>query len=489
MQRASVLLVVVGGLLTSACSLQAEEPSRSAQPTVPKAPEGQLRRRAMFGAQLAPVTKEVRDRHKLDGDGGVALEKVFQGTAAADGDFKAGDVILGVDGTKLTGVPMFLEKMAKTRAGDVLTLDVVRDGVKAKKRVALKEMLREKGDGYDVVYGAVTSHGVRLRTIVTRPKAPGRHPAVMVLQGGIGCYPIDTPVGQPGAFTWMVRDLTRHGYVTLRVERPGCGDSEGGSLRDVDFDTELDGYKQALRALKQFDFVDGDHVFLFGQSMGGIIAPLIAVDVPVRGIAVYGTGCTTWFESVVGQRRRSASLDGTNLAEVDREVLRQARFWYPLVVEKKTPREILEKDPELRKLEWVTDEKYVANRHYAFHHQLADKNLTEAWAKVAATRLSVNRNIASPRVVAIWGTSDIPVDRASSAWIAEVVNRAKPGNGTFIALDSLDHFFYHAATPKESYQLSKPPGKGAPAREFSPVILETLRAWLDETVGRARKGS
>ena len=188
-----------------------------------------------------------------------------------------------------------------------------------------------------------------------------------------------------------------------------------------------------------------------------------------------------------GQRRRSASLDGTKPAEVDREILRQARFWYPLVVEKKTPREILEKDPELQKLGWVTDENYVADRHYTFHHQLADKNLTEAWAKVAATRLSVGRNVASPRVLAIWGTSDLHVDRASSAWIAEVVNRAKPGNGTFIALDSVDHFFYHAATPEESYQLSKP-AKGAPAREFSPVILETLRAWLDETAGRARKG-
>src|SRR3989442_13767126 len=57
----------------------------------------------------------------------------------------------------------------------------------------------------------------------------------------------------------------------------------------------------------------------------------------------------------------------------------------------------------------------------------------------------------------------------------------------FIALDSIDHFFYHAATPEESYRLSTP-AKGAPAREFNPVILETLRAWLDETAARAKKG-
>jgi len=47
---------------------------------------------------------------------------------------------------------------------------VVRDGVKAEKRVTLEEMPREKGEGYDVIYNAVTSRGARLRTIVTRPK-------------------------------------------------------------------------------------------------------------------------------------------------------------------------------------------------------------------------------------------------------------------------------------------------------------------------------
>src|SRR5262245_48493894 len=144
-------------------------------------PEGELRRRAMFGAQLAPVTQEVRDRQKLDGDGGVVLEKIFPDTSAAAGEFKAGDVVLAVGGIKVTGVPMFLQKIEEARAGDVLTLDVVRDGERVEKRVTLKEMPRERGDGYDVIYGSVTSHGARLRTLVTRPKADGRHPAVLLL--------------------------------------------------------------------------------------------------------------------------------------------------------------------------------------------------------------------------------------------------------------------------------------------------------------------
>ena len=41
------------------------------------------------------------------------LEKVFPGTSAADGDFKAGDVILAIGGAKVTGVPMFLKTVAE----------------------------------------------------------------------------------------------------------------------------------------------------------------------------------------------------------------------------------------------------------------------------------------------------------------------------------------------------------------------------------------
>ena len=123
------------------------------------------------------------------------------------------------------------------------------------------------------------------------------------------------------------------------------------------------------------------------------------------------------------------------------------------------------------------------------------KNLAEAWTKVAATPLPIGAKALSskasadtvhPRVLAIWGTSDWLVDKAGNAWIAEVVNRVKPGNGKFVALDSIDHFFLRTATPEESYRYFKPV-KGIPPTEFNPVILETLCAWLDETAGRPKK--
>ena len=42
--------------------------------------------------------------------------------------------------------------------------------------------------------------------------------------------------------------------------------------------------------------IDSENIFLFGHSLGGVTAPLIAAEVPVRGIINYGSVATTWYE-------------------------------------------------------------------------------------------------------------------------------------------------------------------------------------------------
>ncbi len=504
MKSPNLFLALMVLAIPLACSLHAQDSQLQVKPERRTDVEGKLSRRALFGAQLAPVTPAVRAKQKLEGEGGVVLQRVFPGTSAAAGDFKINDVILAVEGVAITGVPMFIKTMAQARAGQELTFEFVRDGAKHKKAVRLKELPREAGQGYDVIYSHVTSHGARLRTIITRPRAEGRHVAVFLLQGGNACFSIDTPVGQPNSFTRIARDLARAGYVTMRLERPGCGDSEGGPLRDVDFNTELDGFKAALKALKRFDYVDADNVFLFGHSMGGVVAPLMAGQTPVRGIAFYGTASETWFESVFGQRRRLLSLSGMDPAAVDREVLRHGQFWFSLVVHKKTPTQILDQHPGLRKqfgttigdlfTPMITDRDYVAGRHYTYYQQLADRNLPEAWEKLAATPLAAGKNDNAkalpqhrhPRVLAIWGKADWMSTKPANAWVAHVVNRVRPGSAKFVELDSIDHFFFHAESFEESFGYLRPP-RGGPHGRFNPAILRTLRAWLGETATSSKQ--
>jgi hypothetical protein len=43
-----------------------------------------------------------------------------------------------------------------------------------------------------------------------------------------------------------LNEFAKSDYVTVQVEKPGIGDSEGGPFADLDFATELDAYRQAL---------------------------------------------------------------------------------------------------------------------------------------------------------------------------------------------------------------------------------------------------
>lgn len=237
-------------VLTLAAVLGCGCPAVTAQQGArPPAEEAALPRKASFGVQVGPVTKETRQRQNLDSTEGVVLVQVFPRTTASEAALMPGDVNLSVNGSKVADTAAFLGKAGTIRTGDMLTLEVAQGGKKTTKKVTMREKPRETSDAYDITYGQVRSRGSGLRTIVTCPKGPGRHPAVFLIQG-YGCASIDNLIGELDPYGWLAKDLTLHGFVLMRVDRPGCGDSEGGPCRDVDFETELDGYRQALKTLK-----------------------------------------------------------------------------------------------------------------------------------------------------------------------------------------------------------------------------------------------
>src|SRR6185295_2608490 len=129
----------------------------------------------------------------------------------------------------------------------------------------------------------------RLRTIVSIPdRAPQRSPAVMLLQGG-GCGSIDLPLSPDTGTAENIRKIAVQGYVTMRVEKSGVGDSQGPKCEEIGYQQELEGYQAAFAALRRHPRVDPDRIALLGISLGGVFAPLLAAQTPVRGIVVYGT--------------------------------------------------------------------------------------------------------------------------------------------------------------------------------------------------------
>ena len=256
----------------------------------------------------------------------------------------------------------------------------------------------------------------------------------------------------------------------MRVDKPGCGDSEGGPARDVDFDTELDGYRQALKMLKARGDVDPDRVFVFGHSMGGVMAPLLAAEIPVRGIIVYGTIAHTWTEYMLENTRRQRELADSDPSAIDHDLRNDAELLTHLYIEKIAPKDIVARYPHLRERleQTVTEDTYFVDRSLTFFRQLADKNLGAAWESFGGHAL------------AIWGKADFVSNEDDHALIARIVNRDHPGQGTFVAMDGIDHGFNRAVDRRESFQRGQRQEPG----QFNPAILDVCRPWVNKAVAR-----
>src|SRR5213080_5483512 len=174
---------------------------------------------------------------------------------------------------------------------------------------------RESYPNIDVIYDSVTApDGKRLRTIITKPRnAKGKLPVIFVA-GWLSCDSVEAPAGTKDATGIVFQGLAQMpGFSLFRVDKQGVGDSEGDCAEN-DFESELQGYRTACRALKNYDFIDTNQVYILGISNGGGFAPLVpeteSEQAQVRGYIAVGGWVKTWFEHMLEIERRRFGLMG-----------------------------------------------------------------------------------------------------------------------------------------------------------------------------------
>jgi pimeloyl-ACP methyl ester carboxylesterase len=321
----------------------------------------------------------------------------------------------------------------------------------------------------EVRYDEVGPVGSRLRAIVLRPPGAGPFPAVYYLQG-YDCASIDCALPQPRPLRDLAAGLARAGFVVYRLEKSGVGDSEGPPCRELDFTQEATGFAAGLAALDREPDVRTDQVFLFGHSMGGLLAPVLAGGRPgLAGLVVYGGGVWTWVDYLQASRRHQMELAGIDPALQDERLQRMRRLDVELLVRGRDLPEILRTQPDLAvepDLYGLGSDIHVAGRHYRY------------WQQVQA--LSVERclrDLDLP-VLAAWGAADWIALRVEHELLADLVNRHHPGRGRFVEVEGCDHGFAHHATEAASFAAR---GRGP----FHPRVLEVTLAWMREVLAGA----
>jgi pimeloyl-ACP methyl ester carboxylesterase len=414
----------------------------------------ELPRSASFGAAVTNVKDSSKAALKLPSLAGTLIQKVIPGSAAEKAGFVVNDVLISMDGERIENTDHFLALLKKHHGGDKIMVGYYRKSKLKETSMVLLPKQMEKSSDYDIIYSSVFSGSNQLRTIVTRPKKGSMHPAVLLI-GGVGCYSIDNIANNDilSLKIW-VDSLTRNGFVTMRVEKPGMGDSKGVPCNECDFVTEKQAFLDGLKQLKSFAFVDKEKVFLAGFSMGGIIAPIIEQQEAVKGIIVYGTAGRNWLEYELENSFRQGMLDDVPADSLDRYMRAEYIRLYGLLVEKKTPEQIIKEHPQAK------PNFFTYPMRVAYFQQVADVDIRGLWMNTKA------------KVLAMHGASDFVSSATEHKLIAETVNHSRPGNATYVEIANSDHWGLFAESEKVS--------KSNAQTGLSFLPLTTSIKWLKE---------
>ncbi len=434
------------GLLTAICFCQAD--------TLP--------RRGTLGVQLRAAPAEVREKLKL------GPQEALQVVAAANG-LQANDLIVAVAGKRFKSFADYNEMLRSFTATPSAHLTVLRDGKEVDADVAIQPKKPDNTDTYETIYDEVLSTGHRIRTFVTKPKNPGKYPVFFYFQG-INTGSIDFPLSGTSYIAKVLKQFADD-FVTVRVEKTGVGDSEGGPAKLVGYGEELDIYRQALKSLAKYDFIDQDNIFVFGHSMGGCHAPLVAGEIPIRGIITYGTVANSWLEWELRNPRISEPLAGKTSAEVDTEVRQLTSFYGYLYNEKKTIDWIKQNRPDLKAMaeDASPDGVMLGDRTIVYMQELNDHNFCDAWAKIPA----------NTKVLALFGENDWISNREDQTQVADTVNAALKGNAEFKIVPNSDHLFNKCTSMQDSFNRF-----GKPGSEFNPEVVRIMKDWIAQVLKR-----
>jgi pimeloyl-ACP methyl ester carboxylesterase len=366
-----------------------------------------LRRRPSLGLVVEPRQEGA----------GLRVVGADEDAAAGRAGVRPGDSVLALDGRPIHDAAELVERTRAIDAGRPVAFRV-RRGEETLELSAVAEPLRlERVDGAEVVLGDVAVHGKRLRTITTVPSAREARGVIVYLQGIAGGS-IEHPFEPGHPLSRMVQGWTHGGFATVRVDRSGVGDSDGPHFRDTDFAAEVAMYDAVLAS------IDSPQVFLFGHSLGGMVAPLVARTRDVTGVIVFGTSCKGWHECMVDTRRRQRRLAGRY---ADDEMDRWTEL-HALVCAGSTPEEVFARRPDLRPLE-SSDCRgaHLFGRHATFFHQLAQADVAGAWRSLGAD------------VLVLHGEHDWICSREEAEAIAREVNAAHPERALHVELPRIGH--------------------------------------------------
>jgi pimeloyl-ACP methyl ester carboxylesterase len=400
---------------------------------------------------------------------------VFPGLTGERLGLRNGDVITSLNGRQIEQVDDLIAAASGLRAADKVELTVRRSGKPIHVKGEAQPQPRETYPGATVDYGAIPFRGGFVRDILIMPKGQPNAPVVFLLPG-FSCASIE-PSDPTHPYKLIGQELLKAGIGYYRAEKPGLGDSVGPvKCEDIDYATELDAFRAAYHHLIGQRHVPPERIFMFGHSLGGLEGPMLAAELPPRGLAVYGTVARNWADYHHNLTRLQPYLIA---GEDPAEVAKRSEVLRPLIdafyFERKSPAEIAHEHPDMANdlrevLAWDGKDNALG-RSYHYSQDLAQQPLMSAWRD------------SKTNVLSLYGESDlVALTDADAKLIADVVNHYRPGTAKYVEVAGTNHPMLLVGSRAEVRKA------GAAGKElggkFNPAIVDLLASWIRESMAK-----
>ena len=407
---------------------------------------------------------------------GILVKSIKSGATASNMGIQSGDVIVSVNNIDSLYLYDFAELVKKLKENEPISITYVRNRRKARVVGNVTTRSREQSAYADVIYDEVAYGRGFLRSIMHKPTGSGRFPAVFYIQN-YDCSSIDFSSDSASTTRQLIDGWVKAGFAVFRIEKPGVGDSEGTKgCASLSYLEELKAFENGFRTLKKNKFIDSTKVFLFGHSLGGITAPLLAAkaNIKPRGIMTYGTVVKPWFEYMIDVFREQPLLFKESQQSVDANTRMMTPLLAEWLIAGKTGGELVQ-NPDFEAI-LTSNENPLQyqkgmffGRTATFFYELNQQSIATAWAQAAVPTLAIHGEIDA-----------VAISPRAAQTIAAIVNEVKPGKGTFKVLKGTDNYFTKVSSYQEQQKImdsGKYFSQYSPTH-FNPEIIEITTTWM-----------
>ena len=430
-----------------------------------------LTRRPFLGVQVSQVTDSIARLNRQQQPKGAFVVRVIPNSTSATLAIQPGDIIVQLNDRAVAQWSELPTLARSLRTDERVQVTLVRQGKQYVLTGKVQPMPYETGQNAEVVYGEVPVVGGYARSILKKPKGQGPFPTVFYIQG-FGCSSLDN-LPERDSQRQLMDGLVARGYAVYRMDKPGVGDGQSAKpCSEIGYNEELAAFAAGLKTLKQQPGVDTTNVFLFGHSLGGNTAPLLAVKSKVKGIITYGAVGKPWLEYLIEVFREQRPVSGVDYVQIDEDMRTLLPLTYELLLLKKTPEELAKNEayrPFLRENLDYDGRGHLFGRHYTFLQELQDIPFTKSWKEAGAHTL------------AMYGEADVQaIDADGARLVTDIVNQYHPGKATFALVPRTDHGFTEVGT-RQDYRRLMDSGQyeTVAAARFNQGVVKLIADWMD----------